>query len=302
MPIFDYTEVTATGEKHADCTGLYIDEENYIQLLIARCFTGSVLISHLPRGVEFQIVDGFISDFYENTNSDPVKEVIGCVSQQLSPQNLLQFYNIPRNRLRNKKFFESLLIELSHFCLHHNFDHHTAAFVYIYRILEKISYPFPLLYASQTDDYKNSYGLLKEYFGENKGSKKGELGFFKSFIQKTYEGQGIGETSVDFNFAVIADFDVRKKIFQKLKQLCPDSMIHQATVENELLAVKFTEMSSFIITVRNRFFHQFNRGDANFEDDEIYDSEEFFLILNVKCAGWIGMVYFEILKKSYSSI
>lgn len=302
MAIFDYTEVVNNADKTPACAGLYIDEENFIQLLIARCFTSSVKISHLPRGLEFQVTDNFISTFYQATSTDPVEEVIECVSTQLTPANISTFYSVPVNKARNRKFFEILLVELSQFCMHYYNNNHTAAFVYIYRILEKISYPFPLLYASQTDDYKGSYALLKDYFDENKGSKKGELGFFKAFVTKIFDGEPISLTSVDFDFSTIADYDIRKRLFLKLKQLCPNSMLHQSTSDYDLFAVKFTEMSSFLITVRNRFFHQFNRGDANFEEEEVHDCEEFFAIINKNSIGWLGMVYLEILKNSYKSI
>ncbi|GAB5518932.1 MAG: hypothetical protein RhofKO_11830 [Rhodothermales bacterium] len=302
MPVFDYSECISNNDKDNDCSGLYIDEDNYIQLLIARCAIGSVEITHLTRGKSYPLSKNFISQFYTSSETDPLKQIIDLVSSALSASDIKNYYSIVSNRNRNDKFYNSLLIEYSHFCMHYECGNHTAAFVYVYRILELISYPFPLLYASQTNDFKHTYSFLKDYFSENKGNRKGELGFYKSFIAKTFNSNPIASTSIDFDLSLVANFDHRKRLFNKVKQICPDSVLHADTSPYDKIAVNFTEMSSFIITLRNRFFHQFNRGDANFEDDEVYDSDEVFQIFNEGCFGWLSVVYLQILKVTWSAI
>ena len=302
MNVFEYTEIIPAADKDADCTGLYIDDSDIIPLIIARLMVGSAQIDHMTRAVQITPNTDYLSDFYSSTETDPIKKILDYCGATLAPSDISTFYSDVKNRVANQKFYNKLLIEVSQYCTHQNGGSYTAAFVYIYRILELISFPFPLMYASQTNDFKHTYGFLKSYFDENTGNKKGELGFYKSFLNLTFNSNPIASSSVDFDLSTVPDSDLQKSLFNKIKLVSTGNILHPSTQPYDKIAVNFIEMSSFIITIRNRFFHQFNRGDTNFEESEIYDSEHVFSLLNRKCFGWICTVYFEILKNSWSRI
>lgn len=303
MDVFEYTEVVSADDKDTDCDGLYIDDSDDItQLIIARLMIGSAQIDHMTRAISITPSIDYLSDFYSSSENDPIKRILDYCGGTLTPEDIRDFYSTARNRMANQKFYKKLLIEISQFCTHQTSENYTAAFVYIYRILELISFPFPLMYASQTNDFKHTYGFLKSYFDENKGNKKGELGFYKSFITQTFSSNPISSSSVDFDLSTIPDSDLQKKLFNKIKLICTGDILHSSTQNYDKIAVNFVEMPSFIINLRNRFFHQFNRGDTNFEESEIYDSEHVFSLFNRKCFGWICTVYFEILKNTWSRI
>lgn len=302
MNVFDYTEIIQAATKDPDCSGLYIDDGEIIPLLIARIMIGSVQIEHLTRGITINSNVDYLTYFYTSSEIDPIKKILDYCGGTLAPIDIANFYQIQNNRLANQKFYKKLLIEITQFCVHQIAGNYTAAFVYIYRILELISFPFPLLYASQTSDFKHTYGFLKSYFEENTGSKNGELGFYKSFLLQTFSSNPIANSSVDFDLSTVPDSDLQKNLFIKIRQVCSGNILHDSTRPHDMIAVNFIEMSSFIIIIRNRFFHQFNRGDTNFEDSEIYDSDHVFSLLNHMCFGWICTMYFEIIKNSWSRI
>ena len=263
---------------------------------------GSAQIDHMTRGTSINLTIDYLSPFYPTIQTDPIKIILDYCGGALTPGDIHTFYSDTRNRITNQDFYKKLVIEVSQFCTHQESGNFTAAFVYIYRILELISFPFPLMYASQTSDFKHTYSFLKNYFEENTGNKKGELGFYKSFLSQTFSANPLASTSVDFDLSVAPDTDLQKRLFNKIRQVCAGNILHSATSQYSQISVNFLEMSSFIITIRNRFFHQFNRGDTNFEESEIYDSDHVFSILNEKCFGFISTIYFEVLKNSWSRI
>lgn len=59
-------------------------------------------------------------------------------------------------------------------------------------------------------------------------------------------------------------------------------------------------MGSFIINVRNRFFHNLNSSANNIESNRIVDSDEFFSFINPMAMHWVSMVFLEITTHSLS--
>lgn len=59
-------------------------------------------------------------------------------------------------------------------------------------------------------------------------------------------------------------------------------------------------MGSFIITLRNRFFHNLNGGAKNIESNNIVDSDELFSFINPMAMHWIAMVFLQVTSYSLS--
>lgn len=262
---------------------------------------GSVEITNEIRNESFMQRTDFMSFFYES-EGDTLNRAKNYISQDIEIDDLLSYFSNSFFINRNRKFYKRLLNEVSNFLYYSHKEHHTTAFIYIYRTLEIISFSFPLIYASQTEDFKHTYGFLKKYFDENKGDNNGELGFFKSFILNAFKDNPLKETSVDFDLSAISEEDQKRTIYIAIKSICGEKILHTNSIEFDQISINFTDISSFIITIRNRFFHLFNRGDRNLESDEIFDSELLFQILNEQCFAWIAIVYLEILKYSINRI
>lgn len=62
----------------------------------------------------------------------------------------------------NRKLYEEILLEFSNYFYQTEQKSHTAAFIFLYRILERLSFSVPLLYASTSKDYYATFDDLKK--------------------------------------------------------------------------------------------------------------------------------------------
>ncbi|WP_294317879.1 hypothetical protein [uncultured Chryseobacterium sp.] len=208
--------------------------------------------------------------------------------------NVIADRNIAR---RNKIFFDNLNNEFLNFFYYSYKNNQTIAFLHLYRILEYISYTFPLLYSLKTKDFSKSFDSLRDLFNGDKD--KGELKVFKNFIlnifakEKNYE-----RTTIEIDI-LSESTEYNEIIFKMLKSICSNDIFESGLeLENSRLSIKFTEFSSFIITIRNRFFHLKNSQTNNILSTDIIDAEHFFSLINTKCAYFISLITFEIISRS----
>lgn len=211
--------------------------------------------------------------------------------------DLSQVLNDRKITNRNKEFYDNLLNEYLNFYYYTHTRNHTIAFLHLYRILEYTSYTFPLLYAISTKDFSGSYDSLRTLFSGNKD--KGELKVFKDFIGEIYSGDRY-YNSMTIDIDILSDLpEYNKRIYETILAICEPSFFEGGrNSENRKLAVKFTQFSSFIITIRNRFFHLKNSQSKNIYSIDIVDANHFFSLINKKCAYFIGLLTFEVIKKS----
>jgi hypothetical protein len=255
-------------------------------LLIIRLLSGAIDIEYSAREKTVkQRKNYFVSDLkdYKKRWGSKFPLLLG---ENVTSRDLASF--VRANKFRNRDFYKGVLAELSHFCFYEKSKSHTTAFVYLYRLLENISYCFPLIYVSKTNDFKRSYSFLRALMAGNKD--KGELGFFRTFVDKLYESDPIKETSIDLQIA-IDDESLQKSIFSSLKNICEDRIISENTEEPRQLSIKYCDMGGFLITVRNRFFHYLNDRSQNLEGRNIFDSDLMFSFVNDQGMQWIATVF-----------
>ena len=65
-------------------------------------------------------------------------------------------------------------------------------------------------------------------------------------------------------------------------------MISDSTVEPQTLSIKYTEVGSFFILIRNRFFHFMNGGANNIETSRLSDIDLLFGLLNKSFLYWLS--------------
>jgi hypothetical protein len=263
-------------------------------LLILRLLSGNVELTHnYSDSVIKSRVNYFSGDLVLVDNWK--REFPVLFSEDTTAEDLSIF--IQNTKYVNRSFYSAILAEISQFILHTKRGSHTSAFIYVYRILEKISYAFPLIYASKTQDFLRSFGQLKELMVGDKEKK--ELGFFKAFINMLYKDDSISDTSIDIKLNSNEPL-VREQMYKSLKEVIDNSIIHEDSNEYDMLAIKYTDMGSFIINVRNRFFHNLNGGAKNIESDKIVDSDELFSFINPMAMHWIAMVFLQVTAYSLS--
>ena len=89
-------------------------------------------------------------------------------------------------------------------------------------------------------------------------------------------------------------------MFKSLKEVIDSTIIHEDSTEYYMLAIKYKDMGSFIISLRNRFFHNLNGGAKNIQSDKIVDSDELFSFINPMAMHWIAMVFLQVTAYSLS--
>lgn len=257
-------------------------------LLTLRLLSGNVKLTHnYSNKVVESRVNYFSGDLIAPQNWK--RDFPRLFSENTTANDLSIF--IQSIRFTNRSFYSAILSEISQFFLHTDKGSHTSAFIYVYRVLERVSYAFPLIYASKTQDFLKSFKELQNLMVGDKEKK--ELGFFKKFIYTIYKDDDISETSIDININSEEDV-VREQIFKSLKGVVEDSVFHENTVEYHTLSIKYNDMGGFIIGLRNRFFHNLSSGGGNIESNKIVDSDELFSFVNPMAMHWIAMVFLQV--------
>src|SRR5690606_16433409 len=132
----------------------------------------------------------------------------------------------------------NIVQEICYYFYYSNNGNHQSAFVNLYRILEFISYSFPLIHSSHFGNFSGSFDALKSYFMDNKTS---EIAFFEKFVEKLFNGTSYLSLTTTFNFShadnVIADncFKSIKDLMKSIDWINVDNINHTLEIENSKL-------------------------------------------------------------------
>lgn len=191
---------------------------------------------------------------------------------------------------KNIPLFRDLINEYCFYFYFKSLHAHTLSFLYIYRILERMSYTFPMLYASKTDDYVGTFNTLQNFF---KGSNS-ELGFFDLFIADFFDEEFL-EYKVKINITAHNE-DIRKSYFKILKMLCAGNNL--TIEENEFtdITIENKDTLNLLIYLRNRYFHFASGGQRNISSSELIEPNHFYGLLIDHFANWLAVVYFQMIK------
>ena len=255
-------------------------------LLIVRLLSGAARFEHIKSDKTIKQNENYFSEDLKGYGQRWDTKFPKLVAENYTSSLFSEF--IESTRFQNKSFYKNILAELSYYFYYQAKGGHATAFVFLYRALEHISYAFPLIYASKTDDFSKTFRFLQELMSGDK--KSGELGFFKSFIRTGYKDDPIFESSVDFPITLETESE-QKKTFNILKELCKGNMIADATEKPRILSVHYVEIGSFIIELRNRFFHYMNGSAKNIETSNISDVDILFSLVNKKFLYWLSTVF-----------
>lgn len=262
-------------------------------LVIIRLLSGAVKLEHVSSSKCFFQKENYFSSDFKGYSQSWDNKLPKLIAEGYTSEHLANY--ISSTRLQNKTFYRNILSELSYYFYYQKKGIHSSSFIFLYRTLEHISYAFPLIYASKTDDFSKTFNFLKNLMAGDKNS--GELGFFKNFIKTVYSDDAIYESSVDFPILLDTESEQRK-IFHLLKDMCKEDMTADSTDSPRLLSIKYIEVGSFIITIRNRFFHYMNGGAKNIETSKIADIDILFSLINKKCLYWLSTILLAVITHS----
>ncbi|QRY30539.1 hypothetical protein JVX96_20945 [Variovorax sp. PDNC026] len=187
-------------------------------------------------------------------------------------------------------FFEELFDEFSRFFYHTKKSLHVQAFLHLYRILERVSYSFPIAYAATSHDYKGTFAQLRNYLTS---AKDGELRFFNGFISHTIPAQA-RTSSVKFDVSS-NDPSTRPFHFASLASTLRPTEIKNQSPGN-WIEVDYDKVISIFIDLRNRYFHFGSGMPQNLTGKNLPDPDEFFGSINEIFANWLTYIYFRVIE------
>ena len=242
-------------------------------------------------------VNYFYSDFRINEARDI--EFLNSYEEDVSIEDYESLFS--RIKFKNRAFYKTFLNEITSAVYNEATSNHTAAFVHLYRAYENISYAFPLIYASKTDDFYSSYKWLSNWVGRGKDSESSERAFFKSFISSLYANTPEYESTLDIDIS-IGELDIKNGIFSSLTKKVllwnNESQYSQGTIKPEKISIPFKDFHSFILTLRNRYFHLSHERNDNISHEDIIDSNLLFSLVNKSCISYLATVYHSIVSNN----
>ena len=270
---------------------------------VFRLFTGQVRISCEITSTSYEVYNDAIALYYNRCTDNFIKKIASYIFEEEDldiVSSLAEAVSIPRLRYRNAKYFQELYNELCNYQFAVNARNSVTAFIYEYRILEYIAYACPLIYAVQSHDFYMTFAHLKNYVsnqGKNQG--KGELNFFKNAINKIFEGNDILSTSFDISLINITNESIKDAYQIILKEHIKPEWLHETT-SDDIFAIKFNEVSSVLIELRNKIFHHSVNTPDNLLASQLLDMNHFMGLITPTFFTWLGIVYLEIFKSILS--
>jgi hypothetical protein len=194
----------------------------------------------------------------------------------------------------NYNLHSDILIEISLYFVYKEKGNHVSCFLHLYRILEYVSYSFPLIHSSLSRGYIGTFKALQSYFTKD-GS---ELEFIDNFIKKLFDGDPIFGSSIDIDI-VGPNAIVQDKIYKSFKTILSGFLTCDDATKR--ITISFSNIIKATIHLRNRYFHFAIGGQKNIRSTDIQYPDLFFQQINECILNWISIVYFEVLQTSISN-
>ena len=195
----------------------------------------------------------------------------------------------------NRPFFDDLLWEYSNYFEQTCKGSHTSAFIFLYRVIERMSFSIPALYFSCSNDYYATFNDVKNILDED---GQGELGLLKKFIDQNNFLDST-EKSVIYDINFVSSYGLETKFFNAIKtKIKPELKSSDITIHK--MQIEFINILGFFINTRNRFFHsKTGKGQFNIRAHEIEDTDGFFSILNPVFCSYASFLVLRSISKKY---
>lgn len=289
MEWFDITDIYPS-DNFIGIENLELNQTSSSMLILARLLTGTCKIRH-KKDVKAIAINTNYTQFGLKCNRKKINKTMSCyLPEGYSVEDFSKY--IDNNKWKNKVFFDDIALELTNCLYYYKKGNNTLAFVYLYRYLETVSFAFPQIYASREADFRRTYVSLQDFFKADKDM--GELKFFKNFCRKLLN-DNYGNTKLEVK-TVFADLPVEQAlIWGEVKRIAETSKTYRDESDPYSIEIDFVEYGSFIIELRNRFFH-FLRGtwQDNISSSKIANCDNLFKAIIPPSLTWIGIMYKEL--------
>ena len=217
---------------------------------------------------------------------DQINNILGINVLDDESRNICNKYFI-RDR-KNSFVYEHILNEMTQYFISH-INSPCEGFVHLYRMLEFMSYSFPLIYATKTKDYMGSYNSLKKFL--KGGENTGELKFFGYFLRELFKDD---EATYQYEFEVYVDSAHIEELKRDLLEAIPMDFYN---FDNSTIVIKFGDVKDLFVDIRNKYFHMLlGQGSNNFLNMQ-YDKNDLFRSLNPIFVNWLSIIFIEIFQQ-----
>lgn len=266
-------------------------EENPSPILnIFRLISGTVNVKDNYLNKIYKIRDNNIKFPTEKNLNNKYETILELFDENITLADLNNFFLKARS---NRKFYKSIEVELIKCIIAYKDEKYLESFIYLYRIIEGISYSIPLIFVSKKDDYNKTYHDLQSYFGKD---KDGEILFFKRFVSETFKDEDFYRSNITIDLNMVDIEELRPKYYELyLKKINERFILDKA--ENSFIKIKFIGYYYLLIELRNRFFHNMKgTWQENFDSTELMFPDQFFKPITLHGINWLSIILFEIIK------
>jgi len=269
------------------------------ECLILRLLVGGVKLTHSQLETSFKQNNNFCELGEVNEHTTSKASLLGSIEYiNSSTMEDARKYFL-KNKV-NDDIYTKLLNEYANYFYQSSKGCHLAAFVHLYRSIEYLCYPFPLIYAFKTKTFKNSFDNLKVFFGESNNG--GGSSFFQNFIS-TLIDEDILELKLDINIVsdnnsiTLTDKEVDEieKVINGIYKNATSSSLQDYDYSNGTISIPYKHFWNVIIAIRDSFFRYENGGQANIEIDNL-DPDLFFSVVNKDILNWLSYIFLEMYK------
>lgn len=188
-----------------------------------------------------------------------------------------------RRGLTHQGYYKSVVSELIEYFIRDSKRQSTVAFLHAYRLLERVSFVFPLMYAARSAKYPEAFAALKAYF---KGGLESELALLRKFQDSSIDAS-YADVPVDLDFSTLEASVVRTAMSAAKRCVANDDIVSDVS---PILTIRSGGLLALLINVRNRYFHSSVSNEANISVVEIGDSDAFFSVLNRPVMNWLSIL------------
>jgi hypothetical protein len=212
----------------------------------------------------------------------------GILRRAIRPVGLADYdRSIQQTNSQHFVFYSDIYYEFCAYFFKQHHQNYLSAFVHLYRILERISYAFPLFWAARAKNYERTFETLRKYFSD---PKIGELGVFKKFVPDFMPTTAL-QLQLDLNI-VSAHADWQRRHYELLLSLLASNVV--AFNPHSQVTMRYENLIDLMITIRNRYFHALTGHSNSFNAQQMVDFDEFSSFLNPDIANWLAFILFQI--------
>lgn len=255
-----------------------------------RLLMGTVDVENCGTGKVVKLRRCFVTQSDRRVGQRTLNSLIGTIFENdLSVKDFGKYLDKGGND--NRRFWEKVKCELCLCLVAEKHNQHLHAFLHLYRVVELISVALPLVYVSTEPDYGKALTLLKSLNADDGG----DLAVLKGLSKHIAISGGYDEALIGFDFKVNNEAWKIEGSKQFKKYALNNEKIGAARDDNSGVDVEFSNVSSFLVNIRNRMFHRKITGQ-NFDLDKLDGVDAICQTATGPSLYWLSLIVIEILK------